>query len=132
MTVSLDTSKDTNGQIVQVTGLKDFDVTGWGLAIPPDDGAVWAIAQNFASTSTSNRIGFKSDIVDQALKDIRQAKTDDEKKAAYKKIAQVMTDQVPSLPFAKIEEFIAWAPNIRGMVQTDRSGVSFAKAWIDK
>ena len=94
MTVALDTSKDTNGQIVQVTGLKDFDVTGWGLAIPPDDGAVWAIAQNFASTSTSNRIGFKSDIVDQALKDIRQAKTDDDKKAAYKKIAQVMTDQV--------------------------------------
>ena len=90
-----------------MTELKDFDVTGWGLAIPPDDGAVWALAQNFASTSTSNRIGFKSDVVDQALKDIRQAKTDDEKKAAYKKIAEVMTAEVPSLPFAKIEEFIA-------------------------
>ena len=45
MTVALDTSKDTNGQIAQVTGLKDFDVTGWGMAIPPDDGAVWAITQ---------------------------------------------------------------------------------------
>ena len=132
MTVTLDTDKDTLGQIAQVTGLKDFDVTGWGLAIPPDDGAVWALAQNFASTSTSNRIGFASPVVDQALKDIRQAKTDDEKKAAYKKIAEVMTAEVPSLPFAKIEEFIAWAPNIRGMIQTDRSGVAFNKAWIDK
>ena len=47
---------------------------------------------------------------------------------AYQKIAQIMTDQVPSLPFAKIEEFIAWAPNIRGMIQTDRSGVAFNKA----
>jgi ABC-type transport system substrate-binding protein len=90
MTVALDTSKDTNAQIVQVTSLKDFDVTGWGMAIPPDDGAVWALAQNLASTSTSNRIGFKSSVVDQALKDIRQAKTDDEKKAAYKKIAEVV------------------------------------------
>jgi peptide/nickel transport system substrate-binding protein len=132
MTVALDTSKDTNGQIAQVTGLKDFDVTGWGMAIPPDDGAVWAIAQNFASTSTSNRIGFKSTVVDQALKDIRQAKTDDEKKAAYKKIAEVVTAEVPVLPFAKVEEFIAWQSNIKGMRQVNRSGVLFDKAWIDK
>jgi peptide/nickel transport system substrate-binding protein len=132
MTVALDTSKDTNAQIAQVTGLKDFDVTGWGMAIPPDDGAVWAIAQNFASTSTSNRIGFKSSVVDQALKDVRQAKTDDEKKAAYKKIAEVVTAEVPVLPFAKVEEFIAWQTNIKGMRQTNRSGVLFDKAWIDK
>ena len=132
MTVTLDTGKDTNAQIAQVTGLKDFDVTGWGMAIPPDDGAVWAMAQNFASTSTSNRIGFKSAVVDQALKEIRQAKTDDEKKAAYKKIAEVVTAEVPVLPFAKVEEFIAWQTNIKGMRQTNRSGVLFDKAWIDK
>jgi ABC-type transport system substrate-binding protein len=99
MTVSLDTSKDVNGQVAQVTVLKDFDITGWGLAIPPDDGAVWALAQNFQSTSPSNRIGFKSTVVDQALKDIRQAKTDDDKTAAYKKIAETMTAEVPALPW---------------------------------
>ena len=96
MTVTLDTSKDINGQIVQVTGLKDFDLTGWGMAIPPDDGAVWALAQNLASTSTSNRIGFKSTVVDQALKDIRQSKTDADTKAAYKQIAEVMTRSTPA------------------------------------
>jgi peptide/nickel transport system substrate-binding protein len=132
MTVTLDTSKDTTGQVAQVTVLKDFDVTGWGLAIPPDDGAVWALAQNFASTSPSNRIGFKSAVVDQALKDIRQAKNDDEKKASFKKIAEVMATEVPTLPWAKIEEFIAWQSNIKGMRQTNRSGVLFDKAWIDK
>jgi len=132
MTVTLDTSKDINGQIVQVTGLKDFDLTGWGMAIPPDDGAVWALAQNLASTSTSNRIGFKSTVVDQALKDIRQSKNDADTKAAYKKIAEVMTAEVPVLPWAKIEEYIAWPTNIKGMRQTNRSGVTFDKAWIDK
>ncbi|MEO5837614.1 MAG: ABC transporter substrate-binding protein [Acidimicrobiales bacterium] len=132
MTVTLDTSKDTTGQVAQVTTLKDFDVTGWGLAIPPDDGAVWALAQNFSSASPSNRIGFKSTVVDQALKDIRQAKTDDEKKVGYKKIAETMTAEVPALPWAKIEEFIARASNIKGVTQTHRSGVFLDKAWIDK
>jgi ABC-type oligopeptide transport system substrate-binding subunit len=102
------------------------------MAIPPDDGAVWALAQNLSSTSTSNRIGFKNDTVDQALKDILVAKTDAELKAHYKKIAQVIATEVPVLPFAKIEEFIAWPSEIKGMRQTNRSGVVFDKAWIDK
>ena len=132
MTVSLDTSKDTVSQVQQVTVLKDFDITGWGLAIPPDDGAVWALAQNFSSTSPSNRIGFKNAVVDQALKEIRQAKNDDEKKAAFKKIAETMAAEIPALPWAKIEEFIAWQSNIKGVKQTHRSGVFLDKAWIDK
>jgi peptide/nickel transport system substrate-binding protein len=132
MTVDLDTSKDTNAQITQVVVAKDFDVTGWGMAIPPDDGAVWALAQNLDSKSTSNRIGFASTVVDQAFREIRVAKTDAELKAAYKKIAEVITTEVPVLPFAKIEEFIAWPTNVKGMRQTNRSGVAFDKAWIDK
>jgi len=132
MTVDLDTSKDTNAQITQVVVAKDFDVTGWGMAIPPDDGAVWALAQNLDSKSTSNRIGFSSAVVDQAFKDIRVAKTDADLKAAYKKIAEVVATEVPVLPFAKIEEFIAWPSQIKGMRQTNRSGVVFDKAWIDK
>ena len=132
ITATLDTSKATNDQVAQVTVLRDFDVTGWGLAIPPDDGALWALTQNFNSTSPSNRIGFKSTVVDQALKDIRVAKTDDEKKAAYKKISEVMTAEVPALPFAKLEEFIAWAPTVKGVVQTHRGGIYLDKAWIDK
>ena len=70
--------------------------------------------------------------VDQALKDIRQAKSDDDKKAAFQKIAQVMTSEVPAVPWAKIEEYIAWPSNIHGVIQTDRSGVVFDKAWIEK
>jgi peptide/nickel transport system substrate-binding protein len=132
MTVTLDTSKTTVDQVAQVTVLRDFDVTGWGLAIPPDDGAVWALAQNFHSTGTSNRVGFKNATVDAALREIRQSKSDAETKAAYKKIADAITAEVPALPWAKIEEFIAWQSNVKGMRQTNRSGVLFDKAWIDK
>ena len=43
-----------------------------------------------------------------------------------------MTAEVPALPFAKLEEFIAWAPTVKGVVQTHRGGIYLDKAWIDK
>jgi peptide/nickel transport system substrate-binding protein len=132
MTVTLDIGKTIVDQIAQIQTLKDFDVTGWGLAIPPDDGAVWALAQNFHSTGVSNRVGFKNATVDQALKEIRQAKSDAEAKAAYKKVTDAIAAEVPALPWAKIEEFIAWPANVKGVRQTNRSGVTLDKAWIDK
>jgi peptide/nickel transport system substrate-binding protein len=129
---SLDVGKDTNGQINQVLVLRDYDVTGWGIAISPDDGALWGLTQNLLSTSTSNRIGYKSPAVDTALKALRVAKTDDEKKALYKTIADNVANDVPVLPFAKIEEFIAWNSKVHGVRQVNRSGVLFDKAWIEK
>jgi peptide/nickel transport system substrate-binding protein len=38
--VQLDTTKDSQGQIAQVTTAKDFDMAGWGFALTSDDGAV--------------------------------------------------------------------------------------------
>ncbi|HEV8298483.1 MAG TPA: ABC transporter substrate-binding protein [Acidimicrobiales bacterium] len=129
---SLDVGKDTTAQINQVIVLRDFDVTGWGIAISPDDGALWGLTQNLLSTSSSNRIGYKSTAVDNALKALRIAKTDDEKKALYKTIAENIANDIPVLPFAKIEEFIAWNSKVHGVRQVNRSGVLFDKAWIEK
>jgi peptide/nickel transport system substrate-binding protein len=132
MDASLDVGKDTTAQVNQVGVLKDFDVTGWGISIAPDDGAQWGLTQNLLSTSGSNRVGYKSAIVDQALRDLLTAKTDDEKKALYKKIAEQVAADVPILPFAKIEEFIAWNAKVHGVVQANRAGVYLDKAWIEK
>ena len=66
MNATVDTSKDSTAQQAVVTSAKDFDLSRWGTSIGPDDSAIWAIAQNMASTSTSNRPGFKSAKVDQA------------------------------------------------------------------
>ena len=94
--------------------------------------SVGAIAQNLASTSTSNRIGFKSVVVDQALKDLRGAKSDDEKKAAYKKIVDEINTQLPVLTWAKIEARISWTPKVHGLQQNHSVTVLFDKAWIEK
>jgi peptide/nickel transport system substrate-binding protein len=129
--VALDTSVDTTAQINKVVVQRDFDISGWGIAISPDDGAMWGLTQNFLSTSGSNRTGFKNTVVDQALRDLRTATTDDQKKAAYRKIAEQIATEVPVLPFAKVEEFIVWKDNVQGVMQVGRGGVLFDKAWID-
>jgi peptide/nickel transport system substrate-binding protein len=129
---SLDVSKDTVAQITQVAVSKDFDVTTWGLAIAPDDGALWALAQNLSSTSPSNRVGYKNPAVDQALVDIRVATTDDQKKAGYKKIAEAVAADLPFLVWSKVEEYTVFSSKVHGVVQANRAMVLFSQAWIEK
>ena len=128
--VALDTTKDTAGHIGTITVQKDFDISGWGLAISSDDGAMPALAQNLASTSASNRVGYKSPTVDQALKDLRAASNDDDKKAAFKTIAEEVAKDLPLLPFAAIEELIVWQDDVHGLVFNHSTSVHLDNAWI--
>jgi peptide/nickel transport system substrate-binding protein len=132
MNPQLDTSKDVTGQVVQIVTTKDFDVSTWGIALSNDDGAPPALAQNMASTSASNRVGFSDPKVDQALKDLFAANTDADKKAAYKIIAEEEYAQLPFMIWSTVEEFTAWNSNVHGITPTSRSSVFFDKAWISK
>lgn len=128
----VDTSKDTTAQVAQVAQQRDFEMTGWGTTITNDDGAAAALAQNLASTSTSNRVGYNNAAVDQALKDLRKAKDDTEKKAAYKIILENVYRDVPMYAWSKIEARIIWNAKVNGVV-ANHSGVFFIdKAWIEK
>lgn len=132
MKAIVDTSKDTTAQVVQVTTQRDFELSGWGTTITNDDGAAAALAQNLASTSTSNRVGYNNPAVDQALKDLRKAKDDTEKKAAYKIILENVYRDVPIYAWSKIEARIIWNEKVNGVIP-NHSGVFFIdKTWIDK
>jgi peptide/nickel transport system substrate-binding protein len=128
----VDTSKDSSGEQAVVISQKDFDLARWGTSIGPDDSAIWAVAQNLSTTSTSNRTGFKSDKVEQALKDLRAAKTDDQKKAAYKVVAEEFNAQLPWLNYVAIETIKAFSPKVHGVVPSHRNFVFFDNAWIEK
>jgi peptide/nickel transport system substrate-binding protein len=127
----LETPESTVQQQRVIT-TKDFELATWGMALSGDDGAVFALAQNLRSDSPSNRVGFKSTIVDQALKDIRAAKTDAEKTAAFKKIADEVNAQLPFVTIAATEEYNAFAPKLKGAVGGGRSYIFFDKAWLEK
>jgi peptide/nickel transport system substrate-binding protein len=128
--VALDTTVDTRGQINKIVVQKDFDATGWGLAISSDDGAMAALAQNFSSTSSSNRVGLASPVIDKALSDLRAAETDEEKTEAFRTIVQVVRDELPVLPWAAIEERIVWQDDVHGLVFNHSTSVFFDKAWM--
>jgi peptide/nickel transport system substrate-binding protein len=132
MKAIVDTSKDTTAHVVQVTTQRDFEMSGWGTTITNDDGAAAALAQNLASTSTSNRVGYSNAAVDQALKDLRKAKDDTEKKAAFKIILENVYRDVPMYAWSKIEARIIWNEKVHGVIP-NHSGVFFIdKTWMEK
>jgi peptide/nickel transport system substrate-binding protein len=131
MNATLDLQESTVQQ-QRVASTKDFEVATWGISVSPDDYAPFALAQNLRSDAASNRVGFKSPVVDQALKDMRSAKTDDARKAAYKVVADEVAKQVPFVTFAAIEEYNAYSSKLQGVVGGGRSYVFFDKAWLEK
>jgi peptide/nickel transport system substrate-binding protein len=134
-TVGINAVLETPESTVQqqrVTTTKDYELATWGMALSGDDGAVFALAQNLRSDSPTNRVGFKSSVVDQALKDIRIAKSDAEKTAAFKKIAEEVNAQVPFVTLAATEEYNAVSPKLHDAVGGGRSYIFFDKAWLEK
>ena len=76
-------------------------------------------------------MGFKSPVVDQGLKELRGAKSDDEKKAAYKKVVDEINTQLPVLTWAKIEARVSWNPKVHGLQLNHTVSILFHQAWIE-
>ena len=133
MTVDLNTSKSTADQVAQVTVQRDFDLALWGSPQLEDSDLAWlAIDQNLRSDSASNRSGYKNPDMDKAILELKVASTDDAKKAAYRKISDLLARDVPWLTEASVEEFIAWRPEVRGLYANSATILYFDKAWIKK
>ena len=109
-----------------------FDADDIGTAIGPDDSALWSLAQALQTGVASNRVGFKSPAVDQALKDLRSAKDDNAKKAAYKIIAEEFNAQVPWINYSAVETLKAFSPKVHGVTGSHRQYVYFDKTWMEK
>jgi peptide/nickel transport system substrate-binding protein len=124
--------KEATAQQTTVISTKDFDLTTWGIATGVDDATLFSLVQNLKSDVPSNRIGFKSLVVDQALGDIRVAKTDAEKTAAYKKIAEEVAAQLPWVNLAQIDEYSAVSTKVQGATFGGRGYMFFDKAWLEK
>jgi peptide/nickel transport system substrate-binding protein len=127
---TVDTSKTTTAQVQQVTTLRDFEMSGWGTSIAADDSVSAALAQNLSSTSPSNRVGHKNDIVDAALKELRAAKSDDAKTAAIKKIVEQVHKDLPMYSWSTIEARVSHTDKAQGLVSNHSSVVFFYDAWL--
>ncbi|HEV8298127.1 MAG TPA: ABC transporter substrate-binding protein [Acidimicrobiales bacterium] len=129
---TVDTSRNTTAHVQAVTTQRDFDVSGWGTSIAADDSVSAALAQNLQSTSPSNRVGYKNDIVDAAIKELRAAKTDAAKTAAIAKIVEQVHKDLPMYSWSTIEARITYSDKVQGLVLNHSSVVFFYDAWLKK
>jgi peptide/nickel transport system substrate-binding protein len=127
----LDVSKDAGATTQQYTVQHDFDVVGTGFATSNDEGGMVALLQNLSSTSPSNRIGFKDPIIDEGLKAIRAAKTDDERTAGYKTVSDELNVQMPLVSYQKVDQMLIWSPKVHGIIETARDSALLDKVWIE-
>jgi peptide/nickel transport system substrate-binding protein len=129
---TVDTTKDTTAQVTQVSTRRDYDITGWGTNLTSDDGAAASLAQNLSSTSSSNHTGYKNPEMDAAIKSIRGAKSDAEKVAGFKKVAELVARDVPLYAWSVIEARIAWNDKVNGVVPNHSVVIFLDKVWMEK
>lgn len=130
--VTTDNTKNTTARVSQVTTARDFELATWGTSLAGDDSISAALAQNLQSTSPSNRVGYKNDAVDAAIKELRAAKTDDAKTAAIKKIVEQATKDLPMYAWATIETRMSWGPKVHGVIANHSTVPFLHKVWIEK
>jgi peptide/nickel transport system substrate-binding protein len=112
---------------------KDFDLACWGYNLTSDEGGILALLQNLQSTAGSaNRVGYKSTAFDAALTEGLAASTPDQKKAVYKKLAELWNTDVPSVSLGAIEEYVVWNPKVHGITPTQATIVLLDKAFKEK
>lgn len=109
---------------------RDYESACWGFSPYSDDLGFWQLYGNLASTSASNRMGYKSPAMDAGLAAVRAATTNDAKKAGYKLMADAYLAEQPALSVGALEERVAWNPKVQGLQVSVQTQVLFAKAWI--
>jgi len=130
MTVIRQTTEPTT-YITNVVVNRDYDLACWGMSMFNDD-RVYSNALLGNLYSTSTRTGYKSPEMDAAIDALKRAGTTDEKRAAYKTIAELYARDVPVLTFTAIESFYAMSSKVHGVVFNHAFEMYFDKAWIEQ
>lgn len=121
---------DTNTTIAKIAVEKDWDLACWGLPIA--DSAAWrALPNNFSSSSSSNRIGWKNPDMDAAIDEFMGAKDLGAQKTAIGKMAKIYAEDVPVAVIGGMEEGIFTQKKVKDVLQTEMSIFLFADAKID-
>ena len=111
---------------------KNFDIGTHAMAVTSDDGGPLNLLQNLQSASGANRTGYNNPAVDKAIKDLRSVKTDEEKTAAYKVIAEAIARDVPLLPLWNGEYSVSWSSKVHGFTKSSRYNVLWHEVWMEK
>lgn len=122
---------DLPTQIREVAVTKNFDLSCFSLNLPSDEGAIVPLALAFGSAG-SLRWGYSSTEMDEAIRAVRVAVTDEEKRAAWRQVATVWDADQPGVPLGAIHESVVWNEKLHGVVPTQQSVVLLHEAWVER
>ena len=131
MNPQLNSDFDPPGLIRKVLTDRDYDLVIWGAGFGESfDGNYLTALRTFSTAGAATRSGYTSAAMDAIVTTMRTAATDAERTAAYGKFAQVLADEVPSLPRLELENAFVSSKNLRGVARGDNSTFLLDKAWL--
>jgi peptide/nickel transport system substrate-binding protein len=131
--VGIELQVDVDGgtdEQVQALAVRDFELACWGLQVTPDDLGADSLRQNLYSTLGTNRSGYESPEMDAALDALRLAQDPAARQAAYRRVAELYTRDLPFYVDAAIEEYVVISDDVVDVAPTLGSVVTFEKAWL--
>jgi peptide/nickel transport system substrate-binding protein len=127
--VDLKNDYDTNALVADVLTAKTFEVACWGINMVEEAPEI-ALGQAVASTSPANGMNYQSPQMDALIKQVREAKTDADRKAAMDGIGRLWQEDMPTPVYEALAEMIAWRKEVHGLKFTVGTVVLFDKAWL--
>lgn len=122
------TVTDQNSSIGAVIQ-QDFDIACWGWSI--SDSALYRqLDFNFRSDAASNRMGFQSAGMDEALNELFAATDLDGRRDAIAKMSEIFNEETPSVVYAALEEGYVISDRVAGIIPTQQSVLLLHGAYI--
>ncbi len=128
--VELDNDGTINDMIGAVLIRADYDLACWGFNLA-DLEPVNSMLQH-TCTAISNRTGYCNEEMDAAVNQLRTAANNQDLKDAYAEVWRVWLETMPSVPLNLIVEYVLFQDNVKGVIDSQTSIVSFHKAYIEQ
>ena len=126
MNVTTIPTSDQIGQVIQ----GDYDVACWGMNSGPAT-ALTSFNRNLRSDSSSNRQGYESAEMDEALDALFAAPDEDARQQAMAEINSIYNEDWVGVIYGAPREGIIWTDDIEGIIPNAATTFLFGNAYIN-
>ncbi|WP_305093300.1 ABC transporter substrate-binding protein [Prescottella sp. R16] len=133
--IGFDVSLDTVGAAAEnnrrVFAERDFDIVRSGSAFL-DDAPLLRLQGSMMSNSSNNPQGYADEQMDELIREVQTASTDEDKNAVLSKVQQRMNETIPYVVLGPMSTLTAWDDNVHGVERTADNIWFFDTAWLSK
>ncbi|CAM2959152.1 ABC transporter substrate-binding protein [Prescottella defluvii] len=129
--VQLDTVGSASDSNRRVFAEHDFDVVRSAFAFL-DDAPLLRLQGSMMSDSSNNPQGYADAQMDELIRGVQTALTDEDKNAALSKVQQRMNETIPYAVLGPMSVLTAWDDNVHGVERTVDNIWYFDTAWLSK